>query len=427
MSRSGEVLEVLRIRPFALLITGILAANLGAQLSFVAVATHLYALSSSTAVVGLTGLVTLVPMLLLGLLGGALADRIGRRLIVLTCQAAAAAAALVLAAHVWWTGGSVVGVLIFAGLWAASIALSSPARISLIPMVTPPPLLGAANAALTLVMTISWTVGPLLAAVTIHLWGYWAAYGSDALFGLVALLAFARLREPAATTDTGRRAKVGDGIRSAARSPALTLALLLDIIAMVLCSPRVLFPAAASGIYLGGGAGNVGLLFAALAVGATIGSLISTPKGTERSAPVSLGRATAGWGGTVLVFGLVLGALPAPVPHATLVLALLALAGAGLMDARATVVRQTMIQSRVDPSELGRIQGLVFVAGVASPRLGDSLMGVLGEGVGVAGAAVMGGIACIVATGGLVLASRRRAPDLWPTRQPVATRPRHPA
>ena len=412
MSRS-DFAEVVGQRPLRLLILGVLAANLGAQVSFVAVATHLYALSTSTAVVGLTGLVTVIPMLALGLVGGALADRLGRRAITLTCQLVASAAAAVLAADVWWRGGSVLAVLSFAAIWAATIALSSPARISLIPVLAPPRLLSAANSVMTLVMTISWTAGPLLAAAVIDTWGYAAAYTCDVAFGLAALMAFWGVQEPTISSPPGPRPRVGDGLRIAASAPMVALALMLDLVAMVLCSPRVLFPAAASALYLGGSARTVGLLFAALAVGGLIGSVVRTPPGDSPRAPTSLVRMTAGWGAATLAFGLILGLAPQP-PGLAIVACALVLGAAGLLDARATVVRQTLVQSHVDLRELGRIQGLIFVVGVASPRLGDLLMGATGSAAGVPQAAVAGGAACIGATVALVLILRRRADAATP-------------
>ena len=177
---------------------------------------------------------------------------------------------------------------------------------------------------------------------------------------------------------------------------------------MVLCSPRVLFPAAASAVYLGGDAGTVGMLFASLAVGGLVGSLLHTSPGdSNRSAAAALSRMTIGWGTATIAFGCVVG-VSSPHPTAMLVLAVLALGIAGLVDARATVLRQTIVQSRVDPNHLGRIQGLVFVVGVAAPRLGDALMGVVGEAMEVPAAAVAGGASCIVVTVALTAVVRRR-------------------
>ena len=110
----ARIVDALRARDFRWLSVGLLMSNLGAQISFVTVATHLFDLSRSTAVVGLVGLVTLVPMLGIGLVGGVMADRTGRRRIVLGSQAVAAAAAFVVAAVVATAGGHVVPVLVFA-------------------------------------------------------------------------------------------------------------------------------------------------------------------------------------------------------------------------------------------------------------------------------------------------------------------------
>lgn len=405
----GPILQVLRLRCFSWLLGGLLASNLGAQISFVAVATHLFALSNSSAVVGLLGVVTLVPMLILGLLGGVIADRIGRRSIVLSCQLVAAVAAASLAVTVGVSGGSPVAVLAFAGLWAATIALSSPARISLIPLLVPREQAAAANSALTVVMTLTWTVGPLLTAGLVKAGGYGLAYGADAALGMVALLAFARVEEPDVGNTSPHRARLRDGLHVVLRTPMVALALALDGIAMVLCSPRLLFPGAASAALLGGGVETVALLFAALAGGATIGALLPGrhPPEERGGDSKSLLAMTITWGVAVVTFGLILNVGPLPSTGALLATCL-AMAIAGGADARATVVRQTTVHSQIDATHMGRIQGLVFVMGVAAPRLGDTIMGTSAEITSVPTAAVMGGAACAIGAIAVTLRMRGR-------------------
>jgi len=409
---ANAITRVLRIHQFRWLLIGLFASNLGAQISFVTATTHLFTLSESNAVVGLLGAVTLVPMLALGLVGGVFADRMGRRRIVLGGQLIAALAAGALALSVWVTGGSVLEVLAFAAVWAATIALSSPARISLIPLVVPKSELSAANSSLTLIMTLTWIVGPLTAAILVSVAGFEAAYGADAALGVLAFLAFARLNEAETRLSQESKARLRDGIHLVGRTPSVLLALTLDVIAMVLCSPRVLFPAAATAVLLGGDVTTVGLLFASLAAGATVGSVL--PGRRRWSDPGSQSRSlvamTITWGGAVTAFGLVL--MVNPAPPAALAAACAAMAVAGGADARATVVRQTTIQTVMDSAHMGRIQGLVFVIGVAGPRLGDSLMGGLAEVTSVSRAAILGGLACVLtaALASLSLRARLRNP-----------------
>lgn len=392
----ARIVDALRARDFRWLSVGLLMSNLGAQISFVTVATHLFDLSRSTAVVGLVGLVTLVPMLGIGLVGGVMADRTGRRRIVLGSQAVAAAAAFVVAAVVATAGGHVVPVLVFAATWAATIALGSPARISLIPVLVPASRLAGANAVLTLIMTLTWVAGPLLAATLVTFGGYAIAYASDGLLGLVALLAFHRVREPHGVHSRAGRGRLRDGARVVRSSPSVLLAVTLDAIAMVLCSPRVLFPAAAAAAFLGGGPPTVGLLFASMAVGGAVGAVLPAARAVgkpERSLLVM----TVTWGAAVVAFGVVLSGPSMLTSVAMSLVALTALAVAGAADARATVVRQTVIQSHVHAEHMGRIQGIVFVVGVAAPRLGDMLMGSAADLVTTPRAAQLGGTACVAA------------------------------
>ena len=410
---ANAIIRVLRIHQFRWLLIGLFASNLGAQISFVTATTHLFTLSESSAVVGLLGAVTLVPMLVLGLVGGVFADTVGRRRIVLGGQLIATLAAGALALSVWDTGGSVLGVLAFAAVWAGTIALSSPARISLIPLVVPKSELSAANSALTLMMTITWIIGPLTAAILVSVASFEAAYGADAALGILAFLAFARLNEADTRVSPESKARLRDGILLVGRTPSVLLALTLDVIAMVLCSPRVLFPAAATAVLLGGDVTTVGLLFASLAAGATVGSVLPgrgrwSDTGRQSRSLVAM---TITWGGAVTAFGLVLMVNPAS-PAIALAAACAAMAIAGGADARATVVRQTTIQTVMDSAHMGRIQGLVFVIGVAGPRLGDSLMGALAEVTSVSRSAILGGLACVLAAAlaSITLRERLRNP-----------------
>src|SRR4051794_16440524 len=192
----------------------------GAQLTVVAVPAQIYELTGSSAYVGLTGLFGLVPLVVFGLWGGAIADAVDRRTLLLFTGSGIALSSLAL----WVTAASGVGgVWLVLGLFAvqtAFLAVNQPARNSVIPRLLPADQLPAAN---TLNMTVYQTgaiAGPLLAGVLIPVIGLPMLYLIDAVALLATLWATWRL--PSVPPETGgqrRRAglrEIGEGFRYAA-------------------------------------------------------------------------------------------------------------------------------------------------------------------------------------------------------------------
>jgi MFS family permease len=156
----------------------------------------------------------------------------------------------------------------------------------------------------------------------------------------------------------------------------------VDIAAMVLAMPRALFPAAADARF----GGNVGPLYAAIAIGAVVAGMSSGWIGRVRRQGVALVFAIVGWGGAVALSGLA---------H-QLWLAVLLLAVAGAADLVSAVYRQTILQTYAPDEMRGRMQG-VFVAVVAGgPRLGDLRAGATAAATSTTFSWVGGGLACMI-------------------------------
>jgi MFS family permease len=171
-------------------------------------------------------------------------------------------------------------------------------------------------------------------------------------------------------------------LRFIATRPVLIMSFLVDIAAMVLAMPRALFPAVAD-LRFGG---NVGPLYAAIAIGAVVAGLSSGWIGRVRRQGRALTFAILGWGAAVALSGLA--------HQLWLVVVLLALAGAA--DLVSAVYRQTILQTYAPDELRGRMQG-VFVAVVAGgPRLGDVRSGATAAASSPEFSWVAGGIACVV-------------------------------
>jgi MFS family permease len=364
---------------------------IGAQLSVVAVPAQIYELTGSSAYVGLTGLFGLVPLVVFGLWGGAIADAMDRRTLLLISGSGIALSSLAL----WVTAASGVGgvwlVLVLFAVQTAFLAVNQPARNSVIPRLLPPDLLPAAN---TLNMTVYQTgaiAGPLLAGVLIPVIGLSTLYLLDALALLATLWATWKL--PSVPPETGgerRRAGLREivaGFRYAALHAVLLVSFLMDIVAMAFGMPRVVFPEIAHTVYGDppGGGFALGLLFAAIPAGMVVAALFSGSLNRIRRQGVAVALSICVWGLGVALFGLT----------GSLWLAVLFLAIAGAGDMVSGVFRMSMLQSVATDEMRGRMQGVFAVVVVGGPRIADLWHGPAAVWWGP-GAAAVGGILVII-------------------------------
>ncbi|MFF9781824.1 MFS transporter [Streptomyces nigrescens] len=370
---------------------------MGQQMTALAVSLQVYAITHSTFSVGLVGLCSLVPLVVFGLYGGAIADTVDRRKLGLYSAMGATVMSLVLATaalagyHRVWLLYTVVA------CQAVCFAMNSPARSSMIPRLLPTEQLPAANALNSLTGNLGLMGGPMLGGVIVGMWGYQTAYLIDVVAFSGSLYAMWRL--PSMRPDHGegprRRASVLDGLRFLATRPNLRMTFFSDLAAMVLAQPRALFPAVAV-LWFAGDAKTVGLLVAAPAVGAVLGGLFSGWLGGIRRHGLAILIAVAAWGAAIACFGL----------SRHLWLGLFFLAVAGCADTVSMVFRSTMLQAATPDEMRGRLQGVFIVVVAGGPRLGDFLAGSAADLTSPATAVIGGGLACVLAVTALGLGRR---------------------
>ncbi|MEU7022357.1 MFS transporter [Streptomyces sp. NPDC046203] len=367
----------------------------GQGMTALAISLQVYDLTRSSFSVGLVGLCALIPLVVFGLYGGAIADTVDRRKLGLVSSSGLAvlSAGLAVAAfagfhRVWFLYGIVA-------LQAVCVALSSPARSSMIPRLLPAGQLRAANALNSMTMTFGTLVGPSLGGLVVGVSGYQTAYLIDALAFSASLYAMWRLPsmppERAAGADAGR-ASVLDGLRFLGTRPNLRMTFFSDFCAMILAHPRALFPAIAV-LWYGGDARTTGLLVAAPAFGALLGGVLSGWQGRIHHHGQAVLLAVASWGTAIAVFGLT----------RNLWLGLLLLAVAGYSDTVSMIFRNTMLQVAAPDEMRGRLQGVFIVVVAGGPRLGDFLAGSVADLAGPGVAITGGGLACVLAIGLLAL------------------------
>lgn len=404
-------LTPLRLHPdFRRLWVGNALAGVGANLAATAISLQVYALTGSPFSVGLVGLFGLVPLVVLGLYGGAVVDTYDRRTVAIWGSVVMWLVAMlnVLQAALGNTNEWVLYGLV--ALNSAAFGVVSPARQAIYPRILERELLPAANSLSSLAMSTSMLLGPMAAGFLVDLSGYTVTYAADATLFVFAMWGLWRLAPVPPLTDGPRRVpgirSVLDGLSYLAKRPNLRMSFLTDFCAMILAHPRALYPAIAA-VALGGGARTVGILAAATAAGALVTSLLSGRLGGVRWQGRAVVLAVTGWGVSVAGFGFfVLAATRGWVdPTTALAGAVVMLALAGASDTISMVFRTTIVQAAAEDHMRGRLQGVFIVVVAGGPRLGDVLAGSLGE-LSLEWAALIGGVACVVALAGLVAAQR---------------------
>ena len=394
-----DITPLRRYRHFRRLWAGQVVSGLGSQLTLVAVSFQAYSLTHSTLVVGLIGLAQLVPLLAGALWGGTLADAVDRRKVLCCTQVAMAAAVGGLVLNASMAHPAVWPLFVCSGAGAGFQGVDWPARRAALPMLVEPGDVTAAIALQTSIQQLALVAGPALAGVLLATIGLSAVFAIDVASYAVALVAALLLPALVPTgggTPMGLRSMT-EGFRHLRGQKLLSATYWIDLNAMIFGMPRAVFPALGAGLF-GGGAGVVGLLYAAPGAGSLIGSLFTGWCRVHHQ-----GRAIAAcvaiWGGTIALFGIV--------PVLWIGLSLLAVAGAA--DVVSAVFRQA-VQQRAVPEHLqGRLSGTFFAVVAGGPRLGDAETGLAAAIGGPQFAVWSGGLACVMGVGVLLW----RVPELW--------------
>ncbi len=411
----ADVTPLRRSPAFRRLFVGQCLTMVGSQVTQVAVPWQVYSASHSSVALGLVGLAALLPIVVFGIYGGAIADSMDRRRLILITSTGSAAVSVALTVQAFAHADSLWVLYACVTVQAAFFAIDLPTRRALLPRLVAPEDLPAANALLLLVFTVGIVGGPLAASAAVSLGGYGAAYAVDVVCFLLAITFIFGL--PSVLPEGGGRradlSSVVEGIRYLKSRPVLWMCYVLDLNSTVFVMPTALFPILAVERFHGGPE-LAGYLSAALAAGAFLGSMFGGWMPKVRR----LGRAALL---AVFAWGVSLGALGLA---GSLWLAMLLLAIAGYADTVSAVERSSILQHETPDELRGRTSGVLTVVGAGGPRLGDVRAGLVSAAVGPAVAAVSGGVACVI--GALALAkaapefTRYRMADPKPAEQGTA-------
>jgi predicted MFS family arabinose efflux permease len=388
---------VLHRRNYALLVAALLAMGLGSQMVAVAVGWQVYAIHHSAFDLGLIGLAEFVPLPILALPAGHLADRFSRRAVLAASLALSVAVTVGLlvvsltASDVLWP------FLVLAAAAGVATALGTPAARALPPMLVPFDLVESAMAVRSIASQIGFVVGPaiggLLFAVRPEL-----AYGTAAALLAVGLVSVSAVREPEEAAADVPALGVDNllaGFRFMRRTPVMLGAITLDLFAVLFGGAVALLPLFARSV-LHTGPFGLGVLRTAPAVGALLAGVMLTRRPLGGRVGRTLLLVVAAFGACMIVFAL---------SH-SFALSFGALAVSGFVDMISMNIRSTTV-ALATPNELrGRVLAIEMVFVSASNELGAFESGVA--------AALFGAVTAVVAGGAITIGLAASWPFFFP-------------
>jgi MFS family permease len=384
-------------------------SGLGTMVSYVAVPWQLYELTHSNAQVGLLGLVQLVPVVVCGLLGGAVADRLDRKRLLITSELLMAACLAGLLLNAMHATPSLLAIYALVAVLQGASGFHRPALEALTQKLARPEEYAAVAALSSVRGTVGMVAGPALAGLLLARWGAVGAYAFDFVTFLAALFFISRIPRAAIGTASspGERphllADLAEGLRFAWSRPVLLGTYVVDIVAMAFAFPVALFPAMAAA---DGRTESVGWLLSAMSVGALAIGLFSgwTGRVTRHGRAVIV--AAAVWALGIVALGF------AP----SLPLGLVCLAVAGAADMVSGVFRGTIWNQTIPNTLRGRLAGIEMISYLTGPLIGNARAGFMADAWSVSAAVWVGGLICLagVALTGFVL------PRFWAYRSETA-------
>lgn len=401
-----------RHRDFRALYFGQFVSFVGSMITYVGIPLQVYQLTHSSFAVGMLSTVSLVPLLLAGLFGGATADAMDRRKLLIGSELLLMVCSCALAANAALPHPSVVLPFVVAGLMAALNGFHRPALEAMTPRLVDRDEIPAAATLSSIRGNVGMIAGPALGGACIATLGMTAAYAIDAATFAMCAAAVASMKAmPAAEgAPAPGLAAVAEGLRYAWSRVELVGTYVVDIVAMTFAMPMALFPAMAT---IWGGAAAAGWLYSAMPIGALVVSLVSGRASRVRRHGAAVVVAAALWGVAVVALGYARGLVAAVV--------LLALAGAA--DMVSGVYRKTIWDQTIPVHLRGRLAGVEMISYMTGPLLGNARAGWVAGLVSPRFSIVSGGWMCIAG----VLACVPLLPGFWRYRSEPGAAPVEPS
>jgi MFS family permease len=381
----------LKHKKFFYLWLGQLISITGTQMQLWALFWHVNQLDENPIALGGIGVARILPVIIFSLIGGALADSMDRRKVMMVTQSFAALLALILALFTQFGQVTIWHIYVITALQAVVIAFDGPSRQALIPNLLPKKDLPNAFSMTFTAFQAGAVLGPALSGVVIATLGQEAVYYFNAISFVAVLLALFMIGDVpqaiAEKTAGVNMDSIKDGIRFIFSKPIIFSTMMVDFVATFFASANTLMPIIAKDV-LNVGVVEYGYLSAAPAVGAILAALvISQIRELRRQGKLFLGAVIV-FGIATLVFGLT----------KSLLVAWLAIAVTGAADGVSTIIRNTIRQLQTPDYIRGRMTSVNQIFFQGGPQLGEIEAGVVAQFFGAPIAVITGGIGCIVGT-----------------------------
>ncbi len=359
---------------------------LGGMVTYVAIPFQLYDLTGSNFVVGAVGIVELVPLVVFGLYGGALADHVDRRTLLVWTGVAQVAFTSLLVVNAFLPEPQIWMIFVVSAFLSAAQSLQRPSREALIPRTVHHAQLPAAVALASVGTQVGMLAGPAVGGLLLHAVGTGWCFLVDVVGIAVATVLFSRMRPYPPVEDAAPPSLrgIGEGLRYAVGRRDLLGTYVIDIVAMFMAMPTVIFPALAQDVLQR--PELLGLLYSAGTVGALAASLTSGWAGRMHHHGRAVVIAAMAWGGSVAVAGLL--------QNPWLVLLCFTVAGAA--DNISGIFRSIIWHQTIPDSMRGRLAGIEMLSYSLGPIGGEIRSGLVADRFGVRQAITSGGILCVL-------------------------------
>ena len=400
-SQSIRPWSSLLIRDFRLLWTASVLTSLAVQIRNVSNLYQVYQLSGSAFMLGLTGFLETLPFIIFGLFAGAVADAFDRKKVLLLTMVLQLIPGVAMA-FLTYTGTVQVWHIYSLGFVGAfEDVFNWPARAALVPRLVPPGLMMNAVTINSMIIQLSFLVGPALAGLSIDHTGLVTTYSISTLLLVPAIASILWLR--ASGKVEGRKRQVNlrsivEGIEFIWIQRIILSLFLLDFGVTLVGFYRPILPIFAADVF-NMGASGLGLLYAAPSAGSLIGSMTLLMAGDIKQKGIAVVLAAIGFAASLALLG---------VSH-RFWLAVAAVIILGITDSISVAIRRTVVQLLAPNEMLGRANSLITVFAQTTNGLGALLAGVAAQFMGAPNSLLVGSALCFL----MILATCVAIPQLW--------------
>jgi len=385
-------------RDYRYLYFGQFISFFGTMMSFVALPYQVFELTQSTLAVGLLGIVELVPLLITAFIGGALADVMDRKKLLVYSELGLAFGCLLLLANALLAHPSLWLIYVVSGCLSALSGIHRPSLDAMMPRLVKHEEIQAAAILGTFKSTVGWLAGPAVAGILIASLGLPFTYAIDLLTFVLSIIAILLIKSmpPLESQAPPSLKSVQEALRYAISRPELLGTYVVDFFAMVFAMPNALFPAIAQSL---NNTKWLGWFYSSPALGALLITVFSgwTKKIMRHGRAVAL--AALGWGIAIIAFGVSI--------NPWWMLFFLMLAGAA--DSVSGIFRTTIWNETIPDSIRGRMAGLEMLSYMSGPLLGNTQAGFMAGVFGLHQAITIGGTLCLIG----VAISALLLPGFW--------------